>query len=101
MASLRATFSKSKIELDIDGLSAHQVRLIKKLNHIVQLAITTRYEDEFFESSAELIKTCASIIKQSDFTKHSNGIYTDQALEYATDLLEDIIAEKKVVKYDN
>jgi hypothetical protein len=101
MASLRATFSKSKIELDTDGLSAHQVRLIKKLNHVTQMPITTRYEDEFFESCAELIKTCASIIKQSDFAKKNKEIYSDQALEYATDLLEDIIAEKKVVKYDN
>lgn len=102
MGFLGTTSSKSKIELDTDGLSAQHIRLLKTLNHVVKLTMTTEYEDEFFESSAEFIKTWASLIKQSDFAERNEGFYADQALEYAADILEEnIISKKSAVNYDN
>ncbi|MDC0254543.1 hypothetical protein OAK75_06555 [Bacteriovoracales bacterium] len=101
MGFLGTTSSKSKIELDTDGLSAQHIRLLKTLNHVVKLTMTTEYEDEFFESSAEFIKTWASLIKQSDFAERNEGFYADQALEYAADILEENISKKSAVNYDN
>ena len=59
----------------------------------------------FFNGSADLLRMCAALIKQANFTEKLKGIdgipYANQALEYSIDVLQEQIANAKVVTYDN
>ncbi len=93
------------IQLDSSELSPAQIRLIKSLNTIVAHVLTTDDESEFFEGSAECMRLCASLIKQSYFAqelKDQDQIpYADQAIEYSMDVLQDSLEGSSVVCYDN
>ncbi|MCK5882976.1 MAG: hypothetical protein KAG61_04750 [Bacteriovoracaceae bacterium] len=97
--------NKINIQLDTGELTAAQVRLIKSLNSTLAHVITTEDESEFFDGSAECIRICASLIKQSYFStelKDNDNIpYADQAIEYSMDALQESITDSKVVTYDN
>lgn len=96
---------KVKIELDADELSSAQVRKIRSLNIILQHILTTHDEAEFFDGSAEFMRTCAGLIKEANFAnnlKDKSGIpYAEQALEYSMDVLQECMTNSKVVTYDN
>ncbi len=96
---------KINIQLDTTELTPAQVRLIKSLNSMLAHVITTEDESEFFEGSAECMRICASLIKQSYFAtdlKDADNIpYADQAIEYSMDVLQEHITDSKVVTYDN
>lgn len=100
-------FGKSKkvlIEVNGEELTSAQVRLLKTINTMLAHVLTTEDESEFFESSAEAMRMCASLIKQSHFAqdlKVSGIPYADQAIEYSMDLLSEHISNAKVVHYDN
>ena len=101
MGILNRTTTKSKIELDAKELTPQQIRLVKHLNHALKVTLTTEYEDEYFEVSAEFMKTCAILIKSANFANKYEEYYSDQALEYASDIMEDHMSEKKGAHYDN
>lgn len=94
-----------KIEVDASELSPQQVRLVKTLNTMLAAIMVTESEEEYFEGSAELLRMCASIIKQAKFNEFSKGTntipYAQQALEYAVDILQEHMTASKVVSYDN
>lgn len=96
---------KVLIELDASELTNQQVRLIKSINAMLAHVVTTDEEEEFFEGSAEFMRMCASLIKQSNFStelKGKNDIpYAEQALEYSMDTLMEHMSNSKVVHYDN
>jgi hypothetical protein len=103
-----STATKSKkitIEFDTEELTPHQVRLIRTLNMMLANVIVAEEEAEFFEGSAEFMKLCAALIKQSKFTekmiKENNIPYAEQALEYSVDILQEAMTMSKVVSYDN
>ena len=91
------------IELNTAGLDQSQVRMVKTLNVVIEHVISTKYEDEYFEGSAEMIRLCASIIKQANF---NTGVcpesvpYSVQALEFSLDVLNEYIEKCKVINYD-
>ena len=90
--------------IDTSELSQSQVRLIRTMNSLLLGVITTDSEAEFFDDSAELMRICASLIKQSNFAESliDNDIpYADQALEYSVDVLQEQISTSRVVAYDN
>ncbi len=93
------------IQLDTTELTPAQVRLIRSLNTIVSHVLTTDDESEFFEGSAECMRLCASLIKQSYFVQElkdqDNIPYADQAIEYSMDVLQDSLEGAQVVCYDN
>lgn len=86
-------------------LTAHQVRLLKSLQAMVQKVLKTENEEEYFESSVELIRMSAALIKLANYPqqmKQSSQIpYGEQALEFALDSLQDFISHEKVITYDN
>ncbi|MES2849125.1 MAG: hypothetical protein V4685_08720, partial [Bacteroidota bacterium] len=67
----------------MEELSPAQIRLIKTINTLLVQVLTAPDEPEFFDGSAEFMRTCAGAIKQSNFTeslKSKDGIsYADQA----------------------
>ena len=101
MGLLSITAKKEKIEIDTKNLTPQQIRLIKQLNHALKVTLTTGYEDEYFEFSAEFMKTCATLIKSAHFAIEYEDYYSDQALEYAADIMEENMSEKKSLNYDN
>lgn len=88
-----------------EELSPAQVRLIKMLMSHLMNTITTDEEVEFFEGSAEVMKICASLIQNSNFTERFKKVskipYAEQALEYSVDSLQEHMQNSKVKNYDN
>ena len=92
------------IEVDANELSSAHVRTLKSINSLLNHVLTTDDESEYFDGGAEVMRMCASLIKQARFPqglKADNVPYAEQALEYSMDLLEDYIAESRVITYDN
>jgi hypothetical protein len=94
-----------QIEFDASELNPQQLRLIKSLNTMITHVLLTENEEEYFEGSAEFMRMCASLIKQARFTEQlkdqTNVPYTQQALEYSVDVLQEYVTASKVVTYDN
>lgn len=105
MADIQFNKEKLNIEIDTKGLSPAQVRLIRSLNAMLTHLLITDEEAEFFDGSAEFMRMCAALIKQSQFTERLQAddeiAYADQALEFAVDVLSEHMSLSKVVQYDN
>ena len=105
MANMQLDKKKLNIEIDTNGLKPAQVRLIRSLNAMLTHLLVTDEEAEFFDGSAEFMRMCAALIKQSHFTERllaeENIPYADQALEFAVDVLSEHMTLSKVVHYDN
>lgn len=102
-----STLKRKKIllEIETDELSPAQIRLIRSINTMLGHIVSTDEESEFFEGSAELMRMCASLIKQANFANDLKGLndipYAQQALEYSMDTIQDLIDSAKIVNYDN
>lgn len=95
---------KISIEIDTTEMTASQVRMIKTLNALLSHALVTESESEYFETSSEVMRLCASIIKQANFIEDMKNMgipYAEQVLEYSMDVLHEHMANSKVISYDN
>ena len=97
--------TKVRIEIDASELTPQQIRLLKSLNAMISHVLITENEEEYFEGSAEFMRMCAALIKQAHFTENLKGAgnipYSQQALEYSMDVLQEYVTNSKVVTYDN
>ena len=93
------------IDVDAEGLSPAQLRLVKSLHSVLVHVLKAEDEDEFFDGSAEFMRWCASIIKQAKFPEQLENqgdiAYADQASEFSMGILQDYIGEENIVTYDN
>lgn len=92
------------LKYDTTELSPAQVRLLKRVHATLADLLTTDDEGEFFEGSAELMRVCAHLIKQSHFSddkKRSSIPYGEQALEYSVDCLQEQMSRGAIINYDN
>ena len=103
-----AHHSKNKekvfIEIDASELTPAHKRILKTLNTLLQQVLTTESEGEYFEGSAEIMRQCASLIKQARFIdneKLSSTPYAEQAIEFSMDILQEHISNTRVINYDN
>ena len=105
--SAQTSIKEKMIRIEIDGseLTPNQVRLIRSLNTMLVHVLLTDNEEEYFEGSAEFMRMCAALIKQAHFSENlkdaSNIPYSQQALEYSMDVLQDYVTASKVINYDN
>lgn len=94
-----------KIEVDSLEMSEQQKRLVKTVNSLLSHVMTTDDEQEYFDSSSELMRVVATAIKKSNFAGEYGANeqipYGNQALEFCVDTLSDQVYEDTVVKYDN
>lgn len=92
-----------QLGVEATQLGPAQLRLLNTLNHLLRKVLTTQDEAEYFDSSAEAMRICASLIKQSAFVEEmdENAVYSDQALEYSIELLQDCMSSSKLIVYDN
>ncbi len=93
------------LKMKTAGFNQAQIRLLKSLFCILHHTITTSDESQFFSGSAESLKICATLVKQSEFIAHlrdSNDVpYAEQALEYSIDILQESMGSSKLVRCDN
>ena len=88
--------------LNTDGLTSTQVRLVRSIHALLSSVVSSDDESEYFESSAELLRKAAELIKHSNFALDNKGMsYGDQAVEFAVDTLNEVMDEKKVQNLDN
>ena len=95
--------SKQIISLEIDTtfLSPDQIRLLNALYHTIYQTVIAGNEEEYFTGSAEAMRMCAALIKQSNFGSNRDIPYSRQALEYSLEILKEYIDASKVVIYDH
>ncbi len=102
MHNLTAKEKELLLKLETEGLTPTQVRLFKTIHSLLANVLTTEDESEYFESSANLLKKTAEIIKHSSFAVHHKEMaYGDQAVEFAVDSLNECLDENKVQNLDN
>lgn len=105
MNTFKVQENKLKVDIDTTELKSHQVRLIKSLNTLVSNLMTTDNEEDFFETTNELVRMIANAVKKSNFAEvycEGEAIpYAEQALEFALDHLSDEIHQGKFVRFDN
>ncbi|MCY4524307.1 MAG: hypothetical protein OXB84_06175 [Halobacteriovoraceae bacterium] len=93
------------MELETKELRPEQERLVRTLLMMVDSLSKAREEDAFFGNSAELMRLCAAVIKQSNFVRETNSDnkipYTEQVLEYSIDVLQECMNTSKIISYDN
>ena len=92
------------LKIDVRELSAAQIRLIRSMHTLLTHIATTEDEGEYFDSCSEAIKKFASLVKQSHFPqlKSLSAIpYSDQAIEYSIDMLQECIDAAKILSFDN
>ena len=90
------------MKLNTEGLSATQVRLVKSIHALLANVVSSDDESEYFESSAELLRKTAELIKHSNFALDNKSMsYGDQAVEFAVDTLNESMDENKIQNLDN
>ena len=94
---------KQTISLEIDGalLSPDQMRLLNSLYHSIYQTVVARDEEEYFTGSAESMRMCAALVKQSNFGKNQSIPHSQQALEYSLEILREYIDTSKLITYDH
>ena len=95
--------SKQTITLEVDTtrLSSDQARLLKALYHSIYQTVIAGDEEEYFTGSAESMRMCAALIKQSNFGQQGDIPHCEQALEYSLEILREYIDASKLITYDH
>lgn len=90
------------MKIETEGLSATQVRLVKNIHALLANVLVCDEEGEYFETSAELLKKTAELIKHANFSLQNTKMsYGDQAVEFAVDSLNEKIEDDKLTNLDN
>jgi uncharacterized protein YaaN involved in tellurite resistance len=102
MHSLSHKEKELLMKIDTEGLSTTQVRLIKTIHSLMANVLASDEESEYFETSAELMKKAAELIKHANFSTQNTAMsYGDQAVEFAVDTLNELMDENKMMNIDN
>ncbi|MFZ8934505.1 MAG: hypothetical protein ACO20H_03995 [Bacteriovoracaceae bacterium] len=96
---------KLTLELDTEMLHPSQVRLVKSINSLLLHLLMTDDEAEYFESSSDFLRLAASVIKESHFAYENEPLdkinYSNQAIEYALDQLQEALNKQEIKSLDN
>ena len=97
--------TKNRVDIDVSEFKPEQIRLIRSMLIVISSLLQSKEENDFFNNSAELIRLSASLISQSNFTKdleiNKNIPFTEQALEYSLDILQEYMNSSSIVIHDN
>ena len=90
------------IKLSVEEMSTTQVSLIKKISSLLTAVVSADEEAEFFDTSSELFKKVAELVKHSQFAEANRKInYGEQAVEYSIDNLNDTLNGQSLHNIDN
>ena len=101
MKSLSDRNKEILLQLNTEGLTPTQVRLLKNIHSLLNNILSCEDESEFFETSAGLFKKTAELIKYSQFSaQNKNMSYGHQAIEFALDNLNEEL-NNRIQNLDN
>ena len=89
------------LKIDTKSLSPDQIRLLNALFHSIYQTVIAKNENEYFTGSAESLRMCAALIKQSNFGLNRDIPYSQQALEYSLEILQEYLDASKLITYDH
>lgn len=90
------------IKLNIEDMTPTQVRLLKSITSLLSTVVSADEEGEYFDTSSELFKKVAELVKHSQFAEKNRKInYGEQAVEYSIDNLNDDLDSKNLQNMDN
>lgn len=90
------------IKLNIEDMSPTQVRLLKSITALLSSVVSADEEGEYFDTSSELFKKVAELVKHAQFAdKNRNINYGEQAVEYSIDNLNETLSGNGVHNMDN
>ena len=89
------------LKIDTKSLSPDQIRLLNALYHSIYQTVIAKNEQEYFTESAESLRMCAALIKQSNFGLDQDIPYSQQALEYSLEILQEYLDASKLITYDH
>ena len=90
------------IKLNVEEMTPRQVRLVKSITSLLTNVVSADEEGEFFDSSSELFKKVAELVKHSQFAESNRNInYGEQAVEYSVDNLNEAIEGRNLHNIDN
>lgn len=102
MRDLNSNKKELQVKMNTEDLNPTQIRLIKSINALMAHVIVSDDENEYFETSADLMKKVAELIKHSNFSENNKTIeYGDQAIEFAIDFLHESMNGNKIHNIDN
>jgi hypothetical protein len=91
-------------------LTEEQVRCIRKLNAKLVDLMTSHNEEDYFESSADVFRSCAELIKRANildqYRNDENGAhiiseYSNQSIESSIDQLQEFLEKSDLIRFDN
>lgn len=95
----------TNFEIKHNGLAPEQLRLTKSIITELITMMETNKEDQFFQSSSELMRLIATSIEFSSFVDYQASVstipFSKQAIEYSIDVLADYMETNKLIQYDN
>ncbi len=90
------------IKLNVEEMTPRQVRLVKNITSLLTNVVSADEEGEFFDSSSELFKKVAELVKHSQFAENNRKInYGEQAVEYSIDNLNEALEGNNLHNIDN
>ena len=96
---------KTSFEIEHKNLAPEQLRLTKSIITELISMMETSHEDQFFYSSAELMRLIATAVEFSSFVDYQSSVssipFSSQAIEYSIDVLTEYMESNKHIQYDN
>ena len=90
------------IKLNVEEMTPRQVRLVKNITSLLTSVVSADEESEFFDSSSELFKKVAELVKHSQFAESNRKInYGEQAVEFSIENLNETLAASNLHNIDN
>ena len=105
MSSNKLDFKELILKCNTAEMNPAQIRLIKSIHSMLSTVLTTENEEEYFETSKNLMMLVSNVIEKSNFaTVFTTGEkipYAKQALEFSLDFVSEEIYSGNVSKHDN
>lgn len=90
------------IKLNVEEMTPTQVRLLKHITSLLTNVVSADEEAEYFDSSSELFKKVAELVKHSQFAEANRNMnYGEQAVEFAVDNLNESLDSNNLHNMDN
>ncbi|MES2528914.1 MAG: hypothetical protein V4598_17640 [Bdellovibrionota bacterium] len=90
------------IKLNVEDMSPTQVRLLKNITSLLANVVCADEESEYFDTSSELFKKVAELVKHSQFAESNRKMnYGDQAVEYSVENLNETLDSRNLHNIDN
>jgi hypothetical protein len=90
------------IKLNVEEMTPTQVRLLKNITSLLTSVVCADEEAEYFDSSSELFKKVAELVKHSQFAESNRKMnYGEQAVEFSIDNLNESLDGQSLRNIDN